>query len=245
MKIPTPAYVHSDMTYLDAIKYEFGLIEHTLFRCQKEGILESPFERLKHLVAAQIGAMRYGIEGVGLKSPLNPILGETRMMTTPKGSRLYCEQTSHHPPISHFLMEGPPELPFSIDGYMEVKLGVRGMFSSVLFQMAGVIRLRLPDKTLIEMSPKAMEISGLLSSEKVFNLIETMTINDVTNGVNAEIIFDCNKEKRAGYVTSFFKSEKVDEQGNQINRSDLIDIKLTDDADFEIGRGSGSYLENV
>lgn len=39
--------------------------------------------------------------------PLNPILGETYEMVWEDGSHEYVEQTSHHPPISHFLIYGP------------------------------------------------------------------------------------------------------------------------------------------
>jgi hypothetical protein len=39
--------------------------------------------------------------------PLNPILGETYEMLYEDGSKIYLEQTSHHPPISHFWMIGP------------------------------------------------------------------------------------------------------------------------------------------
>lgn len=61
MRTPTPAYMHQDNTYLDVAKYEFGLIEKALQKCKDEGILESPFQRLKHICAAQVGAISIGI----------------------------------------------------------------------------------------------------------------------------------------------------------------------------------------
>lgn len=36
--------------------------------------------------------------------PFNPILGETLQATFADGSEIYCEHTSHHPPISNYLM---------------------------------------------------------------------------------------------------------------------------------------------
>jgi len=40
---------------------------------------------------------------------LNPILGETYEMFYDDGSKIFLEQTSHHPPISHYIMYGPEE----------------------------------------------------------------------------------------------------------------------------------------
>ena len=245
LKVRTPAYVHSDKTYLDCIKYEFCLLEKMLFHCQEQGCLESPFERLKYITAAQIGAIHLGVENVGLRSPLNPILGETMVIKTEMGSTLYMEQTSHHPPISNFHMLGPESLPFEVSGYVEFKVETKGVMSSVLFKAPGIVRIKLPDQTLLEMSTKTIEVTGLLSTEKIFNVVESITIHDVTNGVNAEVIFDCCAEKRASYMGSFFKSAPKNEFGDHENRTDLVEIKLTDDADFEIGKGSGSYLERI
>jgi hypothetical protein len=47
---------------------------------------------------------------------MNPILGETYEMLWEDGSKLYLEQTSHHPPISHYLMYGPNDN-FKYHGY--------------------------------------------------------------------------------------------------------------------------------
>jgi hypothetical protein len=56
--------------------------------------------------------MHSAVTNQGLRTPLNPILGETSCYHTAKGSAIYLEQTSHHPPITHILMEGPPQCPF-------------------------------------------------------------------------------------------------------------------------------------
>lgn len=39
--------------------------------------------------------------------PLNPILGETYEMYYNDGSKIFLEQTSHHPPITNYIMYGP------------------------------------------------------------------------------------------------------------------------------------------
>lgn len=127
-------------------------------------------------------------------------------METDFGSKYYAEQTSHHPPISHFCLDGPEHLPFKLNGYIEVKLDMKGAFSSLMFSLPGIVKLNLPDGSLIEMSTKTLEVTGILSDKKTYNMVGTMTICDVTNGVNAEVTFDCNKDKRGGFFS--FGSEK-------------------------------------
>ena len=209
-------------------------------------MLGNPFERLKWITAAQIGAIHVGVEATGLRSPLNPILGETLTSTTERGSTLYMEQTSHYPPISHFHMIGPESLPFEIYGHVEFCMALKGLATSATFSTPGIVRLKLPDQTIIEMSTKQVNVGGLLYKEKLFNVSESMTIQDVTNGINAEVIFDSAAKSRVGYWTSFVKgNEKLNADGVLDNRSDLIEVKLTDDADYMIGLGTGSYLESI
>lgn len=58
---------------------------------------------------------------------------------------VYCEQTSHHPPISNFLIEGPPDCHFKMYGHIEYRVKVRGAFTSVEVSMPGSVTIELPD----------------------------------------------------------------------------------------------------
>lgn len=112
---------------------------------QEHDLLKDPLERIKYLTAARIGSFSLGSGKFGLKNPLNPILGETNVFTTGRGSQLYLEQTCHHPPISHFHFIGPKEMPFEIFGYFDVTLNIKGMFSSIISHFVGPMTLKLPD----------------------------------------------------------------------------------------------------
>lgn len=59
--------------------------------CQNEGKLDDPVERMKYISVAMIASLHSGIEGNGLKSPLNPILGETFSYQTKNGGTIYAE----------------------------------------------------------------------------------------------------------------------------------------------------------
>ena len=82
-----------------------------------------PVWKLKNVACAMISTLHLVVEE-GTKSPLNPILGETLIQKSVNGMMLYCEQTSHHPPISNFLVEGPASNPFKIYGYLEYQVQV-------------------------------------------------------------------------------------------------------------------------
>ena len=47
------------------------------------------------------------IPGKIYEKPLNPVLGETYEAVAVDGAKIFMEQTSHHPPITHMYLEGP------------------------------------------------------------------------------------------------------------------------------------------
>ena len=77
-----------------------------------------PIERMKLVMAQSVSW--YAYEHVFAK-PLNPILGETYQSYAADGSKCYYEQTSHHPPRSHYLIEGP-ENKWKLNGYVDVEI---------------------------------------------------------------------------------------------------------------------------
>jgi len=78
-------------------------------------------ERLKLTIAFAMSSIYMC---VGQEKPFNPLLGETHQGSFPDGTTFYCEHTSHHPPITNFLLEDRDEL-YKMYGYYEItgKLG--------------------------------------------------------------------------------------------------------------------------
>ncbi len=58
-----------------------------------------------------------------MRAPLNPVLGETLQRELP-GARFYAEQTSHHPPITNFYLEGEN---YRFSGWFEYKAWLAGL----------------------------------------------------------------------------------------------------------------------
>jgi hypothetical protein len=54
-----------------------------------------------------VGAIAFFYFEKIFEKPLNPVLGETCEAYGQDGSNIYLEQSCHHPPISHFIIEGP------------------------------------------------------------------------------------------------------------------------------------------
>ena len=66
--------------------------------------LDDKVERVKLLIVA---SMASSYHDKIFEKPLNPILGETYQSYGQDGSSIVFEQTSHHPPRSHYIVEGP------------------------------------------------------------------------------------------------------------------------------------------
>lgn len=66
--------------------------------------LSDPVERMRLVM---VNSISYYYLGNIFEKPLNPILGETFQAIGGDGSGVFAEQTSHHPPTSHFYVHGP------------------------------------------------------------------------------------------------------------------------------------------
>ncbi len=230
LKIRTPAYIHSSVTYLDCLKYEFSTLERFLIQAHEKGVLNNPLERLKIVTAAQVSSIHTGVMNNGIRTPLNPIIGETTCQATDQGSTLYTEQTSHHPPISHFQLIGPASVPFILSGYVEFKVTLDYGFSSANCTMPGYLQLTLPNGDVMEFTTKAVKVTGLFFKEKRVNIVNQMTVKDITHNLRSVIQFDSQKKKRTGYWTSYITGvDKPNKETGVIDaRSDLLTVEITE-----------------
>ena len=70
----------------------------------KAASITDPLERMKLVVAHN---MSFFYKEKIFEKPLNPILGETYQAMGQDGASIFMEQTSHHPPVTHFIIDGP------------------------------------------------------------------------------------------------------------------------------------------
>jgi len=72
----------------------------------KAAYSKDPVEKMKFAIVGSIAFFYF--EKI-FEKPLNPVLGETYEAYGQDGSKIYLEQSCHHPPISHFIIEGPDQ----------------------------------------------------------------------------------------------------------------------------------------
>lgn len=137
-----------------------------------------------------------------------------------------------------------------MSGHVEYTVKVGSTFTYCECTFPGKIELELPDGTKYALEQPKCTIEGIMSAQKVLNVVDEMELRDLTNLFSARVSFDAQKSKRTTGMMRFVKgSDKVGKDGVYQNRKDLINveiIKLSEDAESEVvDRGTGSYLEKI
>ena len=150
-------------------------------------------ERLKCVIAFTISSIYLCC---GQNKPFNPLLGETLQGHFEDGSKFYCEHTSHHPPISHFLLEGKQD--YKMSGYYEVtgKMGGNNLVSG----LRGPNNLVFKDGHHIRFGFPSFKLGGTVMGERTVEAIGSCTFEDLTNNRKAVLI--CNTFKKTGWIRS-------------------------------------------
>jgi len=125
LKISSPAFIHHPVTYVESASMDLLNAQRFLTPAAET---DDPIERLKLIISMYVGGSHIVPAEVQSRAPLNPILGETVQRVFPDGTRFYGEQTSHHPPTTNFLLEGPNNS-YRFSGFFEYKAWLAGLNS--------------------------------------------------------------------------------------------------------------------
>lgn len=98
--ISFPIKVMIPLTILQSIARSFFQFPYYMHLAKDKDI----YEKMKYTIVASMAS--FFCSSFFLK-PLNPVLGETYEAIFLDGTKIYLEQTSHHPPISHYELYGP------------------------------------------------------------------------------------------------------------------------------------------
>ena len=120
--------------------------------------------------------------------PLNPVLGETLQAEMPTGERMFCEQVSHHPPISAFMLEGANG-DYTCYGHASYGSTFSGINSLALVRN-GKTTLKFKDGTTYEFEAPKCILQGLLKGTTTQVFYSSEIITDVTNNIKCEIKFN-------------------------------------------------------
>lgn len=159
-----------------------------------------PVERFKSVIAFAIGGLK---DSASQWKPFNPILGETYESEYPNGTRVFAEQTSHHPPISHWQVESR-DRSYVYTGYAQWKAslaanalkGERLGINTVTFHDGGVVKFKIP----------YLYLRGVLTGERIVEYYGDLEIVDEANHLSATIVFNPDY---VGYLGSFWKTAET------------------------------------
>jgi hypothetical protein len=177
-----------------------------------------PIERLKCVVSCFVASMPL-TSGNFLK-PLNPILGETLQVEYSDGSRLWMEQTCHHPPVGAFLLEAK-DREYWADGFLMFSVGFG--YNKMIVTPQGERSVHFKDGTTIVCDNPNERITSLFWGQMCHETFGAQTFTDAKNGLRCRLEFG-NPSGRKGVPSDFFEGvverydvSQPDAQGEDIS----------------------------
>ncbi len=162
----------------------------------------NPIERMKCVIAFGMTSI---ILCTGQNKPFNPLLGETNQGTFADGSRYYCEHTSHHPPITHYLLEGPDNS-YRVHGYYEFigKMGKNSLTSG----LRGPCTVEFPDGVCIRFNAPDFKLGGTIVGERTIEGVGSIVFEDMANQLRAVVVLGTFKS--SGFFSKTSSGSKSD-----------------------------------
>jgi len=156
-----------------------------------------PVEKMKWAVAFYVAGLHLGLSQ---KKPFNPIWGETYQGTIGKAN-VYCEQTSHHPPISQIYIDDEH---YTIDAKHQFTLSTYP--NSATFKCIGFRRITLKDaqKTTYMIEYPYAECKGFMFGTRVFYYRGNIKIKDKTNKLYAQLRLNAGEKS---FAEGLFKKQ--------------------------------------
>lgn len=97
------------------------------------------------------------------EKPFNPILGETLQAHYEDGTKIYCEHTSHHPPVSNFHLQ-PADGSWEFWGYYEYTGSMAA--NSIKQSLRGPNYIKFADGQLIRFKVPSWKLGGTVMGER-------------------------------------------------------------------------------
>jgi len=162
-----------------------------------------PLERFKYVVVATLSCFH---KSCTFLKPMNPVLGETYEMLWEDGSKIYLEQSFHHPPVSHFYMIGPNKN-YKYHGFGNFSAGAG--FNSVKVYNKGKRTVEFADGGKIHFN-----FGNDIYNNSFFGTIRQETIGelvfkDATHGFELVIKIDNVKKKPSDYFQGEIKLKNI------------------------------------
>mmetsp|Transcript_26456 Transcript_26456/g.47471 ORF Transcript_26456/g.47471 Transcript_26456/m.47471 type:complete len:609 (-) Transcript_26456:1698-3524(-) len=163
--------------------------------------LKDPVERLKLVITARLACSIY--TSTFLK-PLNPMLGETLHAKCEDGAECFVEQTSHHPPVSHFLIYGPKEN-YTYSGYYV--FAAKAGLNSLNVHNTGKRMIKFKDGQLITMNCCDERYSNTFIGTMRHESCGVLSFRDAANRLECDVRIGEVSGKPTDYLEGFIMQD--------------------------------------
>lgn len=197
-KVSLPVIIFEPRSFLERVADNWTGIETLLYKAAQMN--HDPVGRLQHVCAFVISGL---ISTCRARKPFNPILGETFQAEYANGTRVFCEQTSHHPPVSHFQIFGPKDAPFEYSGLSNYVANIRG--NSVKGQQLGQHTAKFSDGSKVVWELPYLWLTGVMWGTRVMDYCGSLVVEDTRHKLRAELTF--NPDAQGMFKSLFFKQK--------------------------------------
>ena len=209
----------------------------------KAAMTTDPVLRMKWVISFAMSGLYCMVTNL---KPFNPLLGETLEGGFDDGTLVYCEHTSHHPPVTNFLIKGPG---YTMWGRYEYK--VEFSANSLKARQAGKHYIQFENGDVVSFKLPAAKLTGLVMGTRSSYYTGELKFLDKQNGLKSVVIMDCGKT--GGFFGSRKKGHKKDEfegllyKWNPLAPNKKHPNKLSELKDVEapITKISGSWLSSL
>jgi len=174
-RIAIPVNIAEPRSYVERIAD--GWCFAPIYLTKAARLIDEPIERLKNVMAFAISGFH---NTTYPKKPFNPILGETYQATYEDGAQLFCEQSSHHPPVTNWEMLGPDNC-YHFYGSGEWVASFRG--NSIKGQQMGDHHITFPDGGHITYNLAEVWARGIMFGDRVVEYDGEMFFRDKVNNL--------------------------------------------------------------
>eukprot|EP01092_Planopodium_desertum_P009530 TRINITY_DN40803_c0_g4_i1.p1 TRINITY_DN40803_c0_g4~~TRINITY_DN40803_c0_g4_i1.p1 ORF type:complete len:386 (-),score=76.88 TRINITY_DN40803_c0_g4_i1:62-1063(-) len=193
--VSMPVRVFEPRSYLERICDSFIYLPQLI---GKAAAAKDPVERMKYVIAFAISGLHNTCKQ---KKPFNPILGETYEATYKDGTRIFCEQTCHHPPITSWQIFAP-DGSWKFYGYGEYAASFRG--NSIKGGLKGPHWIEFADGTSIKYDLPIICMSGFLFGDRIVEYTGSMHFADKKNRLAADVHIAVNQ---GNFISNLFSKK--------------------------------------
>lgn len=228
------------------------IVDWWLFAPQylSQAYLLDPIARMKSVIGFALAGLYVSVSQV---KPFNPIIGETYQASFGDGTKIYCEHTNHHPPISNFLMVGKN---FRFFGRYEYLAKPNTTFNELKMYQEGPNIVEFQKGDRVEFNLPGGKVMGLMSGDRLLKWHGIMKFLDKKNGLKAILKIGSQKKVPGGGLFSkkrsdllegkiyYVKKDVVEKKIKNSKDQEKEDLKYSD-LEQEIGNIEGSWLDNL